>query len=213
MQGCTKTRTQRSPMRLLLPTACVLAATALYASLAFRTSSVQAGTARKMDVEALVNAADIAFQGTILSKHARLGANNLIETEYIIAVKKTFWGEELVSRSVRLPGGVLPDGRGLVLAGMPNLVEREEVVLFLSAASVGGLRMPVGLAQGKFRVQRLLNGSTRLVRDSSELQLSNPATGKLEEAPPRSVYSYAQVTGEILAAVAARKARIKAQGK
>ena len=166
-----------------------------------------------MDVAALVDASDIAFQGTVLSKHARLGANNLIETEYVIAVSKTFWGEDLASRSVRLPGGVLPDGRGLILAGMPTLAEREEVVLFLSPASSGGLRMPVGLAQGKFAVQRLLNGTVRLVRDSQELQLSNPVTGKLEEAPARSMHRYAQVAGEILAAVAARKARIEAKAK
>ncbi len=166
-----------------------------------------------MDIAALVDASDIAFQGTVLTKHARLGANKLIETEYVFKVEKTFWGEELKSRSVRIPGGVLPDGRGLILAGMPTLAEREEVVLFLSKSSGGGLRMPIGLAQGKFAVERLENGATRLVRDSSQLQLANPLTGKLEDAPARSVHGYAQVTGEILAAVAARKARNQASGK
>ncbi|MFT5286383.1 MAG: hypothetical protein ACI8TQ_002551 [Planctomycetota bacterium] len=201
-------RTPRSPMRLLLSAFVVLVVATATVYLPFSSTSVEAGTARRMDVSGLLDASDLAFHGTVLSKRAGLGAHNLIETEYVFQVKRTYWGQELTTRVVKLPGGVLPDGRGLVLAGMPSLNKGEEVLLFLSESSGGGLRMPIGLAQGKFTIQRLLNGSVRLVRSAAALQLSNPATGKIEEAPKHSLFDFAQVQAEVLIAAAARRTRI-----
>lgn len=194
-------------MRLALSVLALLCATSFAAVLNNRGSAVEAGTARRMSVAAMVDAADLVVQGRVIHSEARIGARGLIETEYTLAVARTFWGEPLDQRSVTLPGGVLSDGRGLVLAGMPALRTDEEVLLFLSRASSSGIRMPIGLAQGKFAVERTEEGALRLVRDQAGLQLANPATGEVEEAERRGVHDYAEVVAEIHAAAAARHAR------
>ena len=53
---------------------------------------------------------------------------------------------------------VLEDGSGMILAGMPRIAAGEETLLFLSAEGATGVRMPVGLSQGKFRVIQTEDG-------------------------------------------------------
>ncbi len=199
-------------MRLVLPAIGIFVGASLLAASLGHDTSVEAGTARSMTVTAMVDAADLIVQGEVVSSTSRLGARGLIETEFVIDVDRTFWGDELDRRMVTLPGGVLEDGRGLLLAGMPRLEAGEEVLLFLSPKSTSGIRMPVGLAQGKFELERIESGAVRLVRDMAGLQLANPATRSVEEAPARGVHAYASVVSEIHAASAARRARVL-QGK
>ena len=54
--------------------------------------------------------------------------------------------------AVRLPGGILADGRGLAIPGLPVLRPGEDVFLFLGPAGPGGRRMTTGLSQGKYRI-------------------------------------------------------------
>jgi hypothetical protein len=197
-------------MRLLLPALGLLTVLALSGVVIHRSDSVEAGTVRKMDVADMVDAADVVVQAEILSARARVGTRGLIETEYVLHASRTFWGDPLTTRVVRLPGGVLPDGRGLVLAGMPRLTESEEVLLFLSQASASGVRMPIGLSQGKFRIETLPDGATRLTRDHSGLAIADPATGTIEHGPRATVHDLAAVLAEIETAVAARRARATA---
>lgn len=194
-------------MRLVLPALALLVALALTGVVVERSASVEAGTARKMDVTDLVDAADLIVQAEVLSADGKIGARGVIETEYVLRVSRTFWGQPLTTRVVRIPGGVLPDGRGMLLAGMPQLREGEEALLFLTAASASGMRMPVGLAQGKFQVERLFDGSVRLLRDQTGLGLTNPSTGVVQPAPGLQLHGYADVVARIQAAVAGRIAR------
>jgi hypothetical protein len=106
---------------------------------------------------------------------------------------------------VRLPGGILPDGTGLVLPGMPRLAEGEEVVLFLSETSSAGLRVPVGLAQGKFRVVRDARGARTLERDGADLTLLDRASGATSRMHLAAVFDYAAAAAEIEAAVVRRR--------
>lgn len=168
---------------------------------------VQAGTARRMGVVDMVDAADLVLHGHVVSARASLGHRGLIETAYTLDVRETLWGEPADQRVVRIPGGVLPDGRGLLLAGMPTIRAGEEVLLFLSGESASGVRMPVGLAQGKFTVERLLDGTVRLTRDGAGLELANPATGAVEEAPRHGVFDYAAVLADVRSAAQARSER------
>ena len=193
-------------MRFFLP---LLGTLALFALMGIvpRQTSVSAGTARKMDVADMVDASGMVVQARVQMAEAQLGPRELIETRYVLAVSRTFWGEPATEQVVRIPGGVLEDGRGLLLAGMPTIEAGEEVLLFLSRPSSSGVRMPVGLAQGKFEVHRTKSGAVELVREGAGLQLANPATGEVSEAQPHAVFSYADVVGQVHAAVAAREAR------
>ncbi len=71
------------------------------------------------------------------------GETGLIETEYLMSVDRTLWGADLGMRTVRLPGGVLPDGRGMMIPGMPRIAVGEDVLLFLSRQTSWGMRMPM----------------------------------------------------------------------
>ena len=69
------------------------------------------------------------------------------------------------------------DGRGMLLAGMPNMEAGQDVLLFLSEGGSTGVRMPVGLAQGEFTVYRLGDGTKSLVPlglDAPTVDLSGP---------------------------------------
>lgn len=163
-----------------------------------------AGTAVRMDVPAMVEHAELVLEGRVLSKRAFWNASGSIDSEYVISVDRTFWGEDVGTRTVRLPGGVLPSGHGLVLPGMPRIQSGEQVLLFLTKANALGTRMPVGLAQGKYRISSDRLGRRVLVRSGRNLRLVDPRTGSAREAE-LGLSSYADVVAEIHAAVARKR--------
>lgn len=173
----------------------------------------RAGTAVRMDVPALVEGAEVVLEARVLSRRAVREPNGRIDTEYSLGVERTFLGEELASRAIRLPGGVLPDGRGMIVPGLPGLSVGEDVVLFLSRAGASGMRVPVGLAQGKLRIVTDPRGRRRLVRDQDGLELVDPRTGAIRAADGSAFFDYADVVARIEAASAAKRARIERAGR
>ena len=167
---------------------------------------VRAGTAVELDVAGLVGAADLAFEARV---HAVLGARDhagRIDTEYLLAVERTFWGEDLPTRTIRLPGGEL-DGRGMVVPGLPGLAPGEHVVLMLSAELPGGARVPVGLAQGKYRVVAdPATGRKLALRGQDGLATIASGAGAACPADGLHVVDYAELLAEIEAAVVRRRA-------
>ena len=161
-------------MRLVPAALGLLALSSLLAFVVHRDGDVAAGTAVQLDLGQLTQRAELVVEGRVLSALPLEHPDGRIETEYLLDVARTHKGEDQSLRALRLPGGHLPDGRGLLLAGMPRLEVGEELLLFLSAPSEGGTRMPVGLAQGKFRVLRGAGGAKFLVRDSAGLTLVRP---------------------------------------
>jgi hypothetical protein len=170
--------------------------------------AAEAGTAVRMDVPALVDGSGIVLEARVLSARAVQAGNGLICTEYVLSVDRTFWGAPQALRTVRLPGGALPDGRGLAVPGVPRLAPGEDTILFLSPEGQGGFSMPVGLSQGRFRVVTdPATGARTLVRSQAGLELLDPATGAVQKAPERAVWDYAETVARIHAACAARTAR------
>jgi hypothetical protein len=175
--------------------------------LAFRSGTVEAGTVQRMDVEQLLGQCDQAFEGKVRSIRVLEPAHKRIETEITFAVTKRYWGDAGREFVLRIPGGVLPDGRGLVLPGLPSFSEGEELLLFLSAESRLGTRMPVGLAQGRLRIERGANGRKMLVRDQQDLEFYDPRTKTSSSAEARALFDYAALVARIEAAAQARKQR------
>lgn len=93
----------------------------------------------------------------------------------------------------------------MLLAGMPRIEPGENVLLFLSEPGAGGIRMPVGLAQGKFRILTRADGSRIVVRDAAGVTLVQPRTGALVRGEGRSVIDYADVVAQIEAASATKR--------
>ncbi len=163
---------------------------------------VEAGTAIRLDVSGLVAHADLVVEGRVLSAHALRTNDGRIETEYLLEVDRTFEGEELAYRAIRMPGGVLEDGSGMILAGMPQIRAGENLLLFLTEEASSGVRMPVGLAQGKYSVVADAAGHKSLVTNDAGVGLLNPASGEIAHGTGLSILDYATVVAEIEAALA-----------
>ena len=170
-----------------------------------------AGTALRLDLQGLIDRAGLIVEGRVLSKEAREGPRGIIETEYLLDVDRTLLGEDRGQRSIRLPGGILPDGRGLVLPGVPALMPGEDVLLFLSMESRAGLRLPVGLAQGRFRVVvDPATGARALLRPAGHLNLVDPSSGQVRPTDTRPELDYAGTLARIRVGVETRRRRERA---
>jgi len=188
-------------MRISLTLVALIGLSTLVLRPLFHQPAVRAGTALRMEVNELVERAELVVEGRIMSARGVETEAGMIETEYQMQVDRTFEGEDIVDRTLRLPGGILEDGRGLLLVGLPRLQVGEEALLFLSAASSTGVRMPVGLSQGRYRILRRNDGSRLMVRDQTDLGLVDQDSGHVAEADSRHVRNYAELIAEVEAAV------------
>jgi hypothetical protein len=170
---------------------------------------VQAGTAVRMDLAGLVEHADLVLEGRVLAAQVRRAPSGRIDTEFTLDVGRTFFGEHQAQRTIRLPGGVLPPGDGMMIPGMPSLAVGEDVLLFLGKAHASGLRMPVGLAQGKFTVVRSANGAKQLARSMESLTLVDARTGALGDLAAEPGLDHAAVTARIAALAAHKRERLE----
>jgi len=170
-----------------------------------RDRAVDAGTAIRLDIPEMVECADLVLEGRVRSRVVERVSERRIETKLTLDVDRTFWGEDRTERIVRLPGGVLEDHSGLVIPGMPTLEVGEEVLLFLSEEGSTGVRVPVGLSQGKLRVETSLDGQRWLTRNQGSLSVIDPRTGGVRCAGAGERLDYAEVIAEVWAAADARR--------
>ena len=165
---------------------------------------LDAGTAVRLDLPQLAERADLVLEARVVSATAAVGAGGLVETAYRLDVARTLHGVHEPQREVRLPGGLLPNGNGLLLPGMPALHVGEDVLLFLSEESPSGVRMPVGLSQGKLRVETNLAGERRLRRTHGSLTTVPVGGGVAWDATGDEVFDYATTLAEVHAALSLR---------
>jgi len=184
-------------MRFLLAV-CALVAFDLVLVLFFSLREASAGTALRLDVAGLVHASELVLEGRVLAAEPHDEAGLLV-TEYLIEVERTHKGPHQATRAVRLPGGVRADGSGLLIPGLSAPAPGQEVLLFLGPESRAGARLPTGLAQGLFTLERLPDGSKRLARDARALELFD---GQSFTRGERTRHAYA----ELLAALEAARA-------
>lgn len=172
--------------------------------LAAPSSGPRAGTALRMDVEEVLQRSELVVEARVLSARPHRVGEGVICTDFELEVERTFWGEDHPARTVRLPGGVLPSGRGMLLPGMPPVEEGEDLLLFLGPEAASGLQMPTGLGQGKYRLVREPDGRRLAVRTAEDLVLV--AGGRARRVNGRDVVDYAELVGRLEAAAQARRA-------
>ena len=194
-------------MRTLTAATALSLALLLFLGRSGGSEGVEAGTAIRLDVSGLVAHADLVVEGRVLSAHALRTEDGRIETEYLLEVDRTFEGEDHSYRAIRLPGGVLEAGSGMILAGMPQIRAGENLLLFLTEEASSGVRMPVGLAQGKFSVVTDSTGHKSLVTNDAGVGLLNPTSGEIAHGRGLTILDYASVAAEIEAALAEERSR------
>ncbi|MCH2104083.1 MAG: hypothetical protein MK297_08755 [Planctomycetes bacterium] len=193
----------KCPLALLIPLAVVVGWTA---DRTWSSSVLTAGTALKVNLEGLVDRSEIVIEGRVKRATSR-PAPGRIETEYEIEVARTFLGEEQQTRTFVMPGGVLPDGTGMIMPGVPRLREGEDTILFLSRESFAGMRVPVGLSQGRFQVKTSLSGHRVVLRAHEDLGLLDPESGDIREVRGSELHQYPELIAKIHAACEARSRR------
>lgn len=189
-----------------------LAIFALFCGLGSPLEQPQAGTAVRMNLRELTQAAELIIAGRVLAAEALAGPDGAITTELEISVDRTFQGTDAGRRLLRIPGGVLADGSGMLLPGLSLPRPGQEVLLFLSPESSCGWRLPVGLAQGHFQLVRLPDGRRVALRSQGSLGLWDAPAATLVEADNSFAIDYAELSAEIESARAWRKLE-EAQGK
>ena len=115
------------------------------------TAPINGTTLLYLDLAELTRRADRVFVGTCESSEPRL-IDGRIHTRFEFSVKETVKGSTDDRIVLHLPGGEYLDTR-LDVAGMPGFFRGEEVVLFLTAEDRPSGAWPVGLTQGKFRIE------------------------------------------------------------
>ena len=165
----------------------------------------QAGTALEMDLSEVVDASNLVLEGRVVQGRSSTTEDGTIYTDWDIEVDRTWWGDDEPVRTVRIPGGVLSDGKGMVVPGMPSLAPGEDVVLMLSDESDKGLRIPTGLGQGKYRIVSDGQGSKKAIRTGEHMTLASTA-GTLASGDGLSVLDYAELVAELEAATQRKRA-------
>ena len=198
-----------SPMRWII---LALAMGGLAVGLVRKHSSapaLQAGTAIRMEVEDLVDRADFILEARITGRRTLQDEHGRIVTEYQLLKRREFYGES--GDVVRIPGGVLASGRGLILPGMPLIQVGEEVMLFLNGDN---LSMTTGLAQGKYRLMTTHQGERLAVRQgglevagSGCGHASHSNTAHLCQQGAVQAMPYAELSARVQARVADRLAQ------
>lgn len=170
--------------------------------------SIRAGTAVRLDVDGLVRGSGRVLEGRVLgSEVLEDPLTGAISTHWHLEVERRFLGPDDALTTIAWPGGVLPDGRGMLAAGMPTLATNERVLLFLSEPSGPvGWSMPVGLAQGKLRVLAQADGTRALLSQGIGLSLVEPGSPTHTHGG-RYLRDYAEVVAQIHAALARRAER------
>lgn len=164
-----------------------------------------AGSAIRMNLEELVEGSALVVEARVQAARSGADARGLVYTDYDLEVERTFYGTDAPTRTVRLPGGMLPSGRGMMFPGLPELAVGEELLLMLSPAGRDDLRMPVGLAQGKFRLVTSAEGERFAVRTPSSAALID-ARGQVGHGG-LDIIGYADLSARLQAAVNGKRAR------
>jgi len=161
------------------------------AMLAAITAPAGAAMILKMNLAQLTDRADAIFRGEVLSAEPgkiSIGGGTLPTVTYRLRVDEAFKGEfdakENSSPEVEITmlGTLKADARSgnqarltSSLPEVPKLRVGESYVLFTTAPSASGLRSPVGLGQGSFRIYAGPNKSELAVNEINNLGLFNGA--------------------------------------
>ena len=152
-------------------------------------AGLAAGTSvLRLDFDELVSHAVAILEGRVVAVEPGLDARGMIVTRVTVVVDRGFkgvgGGETF---QLALPGGELGD-LGTVVAGMPRFERGEDVLLFATEETERGVRLPVGLGQGVWRVRTdPISGARTLHRSYGDVSVFDRSGEPLPTPAPESV--------------------------
>jgi hypothetical protein len=135
-------------------------------------ASAGATIAVKLDIDALSTTADTIVLGRVASKKARWEGQRIV-TDYAVRVAMPVLGAADVGSTVTVQtlGGRVDD-LAQVVHGTPGFVVGEDVLLFLQTVKPSSPLRVVGMAQGRFKVERDGAGDLWATQDLTGLGLA-----------------------------------------
>jgi hypothetical protein len=184
------------------------------AMLAAITAPAGAAMILKMNLAQLTDRADAIFRGEVLSAEPgkiSIGGGTLPTVTYRVRVDETFKGnfdaKENAEVEITMLGTFKATARSgsqtrlsAALPEVPELRVGENYVLFTTAPGKSGLRSPVGLGQGSFRIYPGANKAELAVNELNNLGLfdGGAAAQRAGTGAPGPV-TYTRLAGAILA--------------
>jgi hypothetical protein len=156
-----------------------------------------AATVMRFDTNDLVDRANVILHGKITSKECRKTASGSVVTDLRVDVYEAIKGVKGKTFSFTVYGGVVGT-RGSAISGAPTFDEGEEILVFLDAETRQGLRMTVGLGQGKYTI-RVVDGKKLAFREMEGLQLMDRKSGEVKEAKSEQGRPLSELLGEVRA--------------
>jgi hypothetical protein len=189
------------------------------AMLAVITAPASAAMIMKMNLAQLTDRADTIFRGEVLSVEPgkiSIGGGTLPTVTYRLRVDEAFKGQfeakENVSPEVEITmlGTFKADAHSNQSGGhtrltsslpeLPKLQVGQSYVLFTTAPGKSGLRSPVGLGQGSFRIYAGANKTEFAVNELNNIGLFDGATPTRRSAQgSEGPVTYTRLAGAILA--------------
>ena len=186
------------------------------AMLAAVTAPAGAGMILKMNLSQLTDRADAIFRGHVLSAEPgkiSVGGGSLPTITYRLRVDETFKGKfdakENAAPEVEIT--MLGAHKAAVRSGsstrlfsslpeVPSLRVGEDYVLFTTAPGKSGLRSPVGLGQGSFRIFLGANKTELTANELNNLGLfDGRSSGQRVQAGPQGPVTYTRLAQAVLA--------------
>ena len=110
-----------------------------------------------LQLDEIIDTATTAFEGTCTANRTeREAQTNLVVTYTTFAVKDVLKGAvQGTTHVIKQIGGKMPAGElSYRVEGVPTFAVGEDYVVLLAGVSSAGFSSPIGLAQGKFTVQK-----------------------------------------------------------
>jgi hypothetical protein len=185
------------------------------AMLAAITAPAGAGMVLKMNLAQLTDRAGAIFRGHVLSAEPgkiSIGGGTLPTVTYRLRVDEAFKGEfdakENASPEIEIT--MLGTFKAAVRSGnqthltsalpeVPKLNVGEDYVLFTTTPGKSGLRSPVGLGQGSFRIYPGANKTELAVNELNNLGLFDGSVSTQRAAGSEGPVTYTRLAGAILA--------------
>ena len=147
-------------------------------------AGARAATVLPLYLDEMADTAAVAFEARCVANRSEVDkVTGLVVTYTTFEVRDVLKGSAGARHEIKQVGGALPgDGPQYRVMGVPRFEVGEDYVVFLAGVSSAGFSSPMGLAQGRFKVDRR-DAAGKVANGHDFRDLTKRI---LEKAPPAS---------------------------